>query len=88
MKNCLENDITISYKNKNIINNLHTKVLGLIIDKTSWKCHIDQLVTKLNSSCYAVRIIKDLISQKTKDVFFLCTFSYDIWYDFLGLFAS
>jgi hypothetical protein len=60
--NRLENNITMSYRNKYIINTLSTKFLGLITDETSWKCHIDQLVTKLSSAYYAVKIIEDLMS--------------------------
>jgi hypothetical protein len=65
-KNCLENNMTMSYRNKHISNTLNNKFFGLIIDEIlSWKCHNDQLVTKLSSACYAVRFIKDLMSQKT-----------------------
>jgi hypothetical protein len=50
------------------INNL--KIFHVVIIYT---CHTDQLVTKLRSVCYAVRIIKDLMSQKTLRVIY---FSY------------
>jgi hypothetical protein len=65
-KNCLDNNITISYRSDHIINTLSTKFLGQIIVETlSWKCHIHHLVTKLGSACYAIKIIMDLMSQET-----------------------
>jgi hypothetical protein len=80
-KNCVENNITIICRNRHIFNTLSTMFLGLIINETlSWKCYINQLITKLGSACYAVRIIKDLMSQKTlkDDLFFLRILSYDM----------
>jgi hypothetical protein len=39
--------------------------LGLIIDDNlSWKNHIDHLMSKLSSACFAVRTVKFIISQK------------------------
>jgi hypothetical protein len=65
-KNSMENDIRICYENKHITNTSSTKFLDLNIDETlSWKYHTDQLVTKLSSACYAVRTVKDLMSQET-----------------------
>jgi len=42
--------------NKNIANLPYTKFLGLLlVNNVTWKNHIDQLIYKLNSTCYAVR---------------------------------
>jgi hypothetical protein len=41
------------------------KFLGLHIDETSWKFHIDKLVTKISSACYAVRAINGFMTQET-----------------------
>jgi hypothetical protein len=41
------------------------KFLGLHIDETSWKFHIDKLVTKISSACYAIRAVKCLMPQET-----------------------
>jgi hypothetical protein len=42
------------------------KFLGLHIDETlSWKFHIDQIVTKMSSACYAIRTVKGFMSQET-----------------------
>jgi hypothetical protein len=42
------------------------KFLGIYLDKTlSWKSHIDKLVTKMSTACYAIRIVRGLMSQET-----------------------
>jgi hypothetical protein len=42
------------------------KFLGLHIDETlSCKLHIDKLVSKMNSACYAVRTVKGFMSLET-----------------------
>jgi hypothetical protein len=58
-----------------IITNINsTRFLGLIIDSTlSWKDHIVELTSKLNTACYAVRVIKPFTSL---DVMNMVHFSY------------
>ena len=58
-------DIRSSYK-ANLINNTYsTNFLGLNLDSTlSWKTHIDQLSSKLNSACYIIRSLRSIISTK------------------------
>jgi hypothetical protein len=76
--------MTRSYRNKHINNTLSTKFLGLIIDETlPWKCHTDQLVTKQSSACYAVRIVKDLMSQKTLRMIYFSYVHSVITYDII-----
>jgi hypothetical protein len=61
------------YGNKHITNTSGTKFLGSNIDETlSWKYHTDHLVTKLSSACYAVRTVKDLMSQETLSMIYFC----------------
>jgi hypothetical protein len=44
----------------------HEKFLGLYLDETlSWKFHIDKLVAKMSAACYAIRIVRGLMSQGT-----------------------
>jgi hypothetical protein len=65
-KNSLETNISICCENRHIIHTSNIKFLGLHIDKTlSWKFHIDQLVTKMSSTCYAIRTVKGFMSQVT-----------------------
>jgi hypothetical protein len=41
------------------------KVLGLnIVNTLSWKSHVDQLLLKLNTACYAIRTLKPYVSQE------------------------
>jgi hypothetical protein len=62
-KNSHEIDIQVSYDNNKIDNTYNIKFLGLIVDTfLSWKNHIDQLVCKLNKSCYLMRSIKPFLS--------------------------
>jgi hypothetical protein len=58
-----EIDIQVSYNNNKIDNIHNIKFLGLMVDTSlSWKTHIDQLVCKLNKSCYLIRSIKPFLS--------------------------
>jgi hypothetical protein len=41
------------------------KFLGIYLDETSWKSHIDKVVTKMSAARYAIRIVKGLMSQVT-----------------------
>jgi len=59
MKNYYQVKTKVKYEHKNISNSTETKFLGLIIDETvSWNQHIDQIATKLCSTCYASRNLK------------------------------
>jgi hypothetical protein len=45
--------------NNQLAKSTNTRFLGLIIDNMlSWKGHVDWLMTKLSSACYAIRTIK------------------------------
>jgi len=53
-------------RTKHIAKISSTKFLGLIIDKTlQWKHHIDQIMSKLSSACYAIKTVKVMMSQTT-----------------------
>jgi hypothetical protein len=55
----------ISYKDNPINITSCTNFLGLTLDSTlSWKTHIDQLSSKLNTACYVIRSLKSVISRK------------------------
>jgi hypothetical protein len=59
-------DLHVMYKNKEIANTSNTKFLGLTLGNTfSWKNHIDTIVPKLCSACFAVRAVKPLLSQES-----------------------
>jgi glycine cleavage system regulatory protein len=56
MNNSFQYSLNIGYNDKYIKESVHTKFLGLQIDiRLNWKCHIDQLVSKLSAACHAVR---------------------------------
>jgi len=57
--------LDINYLNKTIANVPYTKFLGLVVDDTlTWDNHIDQLISRLNSACYAIRAVKAMLSRK------------------------
>jgi len=50
---------------KNIANSSYTKFLGLMVDDIlTWNNHTDQLISKLNSACYAIRAVNAMLSRK------------------------
>jgi hypothetical protein len=60
--------------NKTIANLPYTKFLGLVVDDTlTWNNHIDQLIFRLNSACYAIRAVNVVLSRKA---FRMLYFSY------------
>jgi hypothetical protein len=65
-------DSVIGYNNKFISVATNTKFLGIIIEnKLSWKAHIDQLIPKLCTACYAIRTLKPFMCQENlKSVYY------------------
>jgi hypothetical protein len=56
-------NLHINLNNKQTETTLNTKFLGLIIDNAlSWKAHIDYIVPKLSTACYAIRFLKSFLS--------------------------
>jgi hypothetical protein len=65
-KNAYEQDIKILSDNTEIRNSSCIMFLGVNIPNTlSWKNHIDSLIPKLSSACYAIRAIKRFGNQET-----------------------
>ena len=50
------------------------KFLGIYIqDSINWSCHIDYIIPKLSSACYAMRSIKPVMSPNTlKTIYYSC----------------
>jgi hypothetical protein len=43
-----------------------TRFLGITIENTlHWKSHVDLLISKLSTACYAIKTIKSIMSQDT-----------------------
>ena len=56
----------IKFNHEYITNATEIKFLGLTIDDTlSWKQHIEQLVNKMCSACYALRNVKHIVPEDT-----------------------
>jgi len=57
-------EINIIYENNYITKANELKFLGLNINNTlTWNSHIEKILPKLSSACFAMRLIKLLISQ-------------------------
>jgi hypothetical protein len=63
-KNSSSLDFNIMYRNNKIANVYNTQFLGLTLDNTiSWRTHIDTIIPKLSSACFALRVVKPFLSQ-------------------------
>jgi len=73
-KNYIDNTLDAKHLNKTIANLPYTKFLGLVADDTlMWNNHIDQLIPRFNSACYAIRAVNAILSRKA---FRMLYFSY------------
>jgi len=55
MKNSWNYDLKLNYQHNYVKSSSNTKFLGLIInDSLSWKAHIDQMMSKLNTACFLI----------------------------------
>jgi hypothetical protein len=71
-----ELDMHINFSHKQLVNSNCTKFLGLNIDnKLSWKNYIDYLVTKLSLSCFIMRSIKPIMSQRSLRMIYFLTYT-------------
>jgi hypothetical protein len=74
-KSTCTSDICIKYGYKQISNTLKTKFLGLFVNDTlSWKTHIEYIVSKLSSACYAMRLVKPYVSQNILKIIYFSYF--------------
>jgi hypothetical protein len=65
-KNSYAMDTRIDYCNNQIAESTNTRFLGLTVDNMlSWKGHVNWLMSKLSSACYAIRATKPYMSHKT-----------------------
>jgi len=63
-KNSQKLSSNIKLLNNQITNNTNTKFLGLTIEEMlSWKCNINQILSRLSSACCAVKVITPLMSE-------------------------
>jgi len=58
--------LKLNYQDNYIKSSSNTKFLGLIIDDSlSWKAHIDQMMSKLNTECFVIQTIQAIMSPET-----------------------
>ena len=71
-KSLNDSDINITYENNYISKVNDLNFLGLNINNTlSWKTHIDKILPKLSSACFAMRAVKPFMSpQMLKAIYY------------------
>ena len=73
-KNTQKLDSDITLLNNQITNSTNTKFLSLTIEEMlSWKCHINQMLSRLSLACHAVKVITPLMSE---DILKMIYYSY------------
>jgi hypothetical protein len=66
MKNGRNYDLKLNYQGNYVKSLSNTKFWGLIIDDSlSWKAHIDQMMSKLNTACFAIQTKQAMMFQET-----------------------
>ena len=62
----------ITLDSKYITKSNHIKFLGLNITETmNWRTHIDAILPKLSSACFAIRLVKPYVShQNLKSIYY------------------
>ena len=74
IKNSQKLSSNIKLLNNQITNSTNTKFLGLTIEEMlSWKCHINQILSRLSSACYAIKVIAPLMLE---DILEMIYYSY------------
>jgi hypothetical protein len=64
--NSWDYNFKLHYQGHDVKSTQNTKFLGLIIDdRLSWKAHIDQMTSKLNTACFAIRTIEAIMSPES-----------------------
>jgi hypothetical protein len=72
-------NLNIGYDNKTTEEVLKTKFLGLQTDNLHWKKHIEYIIPKLSSACFAMRKITLLLKRDTLKLVFFTYFHTVIW---------
>jgi hypothetical protein len=76
--------VNVSHKSNLILSVELTKFLGLSLDSSlSWKPHIDQLTSKLNSAYYIITSLKLLIPLETLRLIYFSSFHSIISYSII-----
>jgi hypothetical protein len=77
-------DMCIKHNDKQVSNITNTKFLGLFInDVLSWKTHIEYIMPKLISACYAMKSVKLYVSQNTLKIVYYSYFHSRVSYRLL-----
>ena len=70
-KNSWYYGLKLNYQGNYVTSSSNTKFLGLIIDDSlSWKAHIDQMMSKLNTACFVIQTIQAMSPETLRMVYF------------------
>jgi len=87
-KNSQKLSSNIKFLNNQITKSTNTKFLSLTIEEIlSRKCHINHILSRLSSACYAIKVITQAYHVRgysKNDLLFICTFDNNIRCNFLG----
>ena len=80
-KNSSSIDFNIMYGNNKTANVYNTKFLGLtLVNTLSWRTHIDTIIPKLSSACFALRVVKPFLSQDSLKMVYYSYFHSTVTY--------
>jgi hypothetical protein len=66
MKNSRDYELKLNCQGNCVKSSSNTKFFGLIIDDSlSWKAHIDQMMSKMNTACFIIKKIQAIMSPET-----------------------
>ena len=70
-KNSQKLDLHITSQNNQFTNSTNAKFLSLTIEETlSWKCHINHILSRLSSPCYAIEVISPIMLEDTLKIIY------------------
>jgi len=85
VKNSWDCELKPTYQGNCIKSSSNSKFLVLTIDDSlSWKAHIDQMMSELNTACFVIRTIQDIMSLETLRMVYFAYIHSIIWDNFWG----
>jgi hypothetical protein len=88
-KNSQKPDLNITLLNMHITNTTDIKFLGLTINEMSCKCNINHILSRLSTTCYAIRTVRPLmLEENLRMIYFSCALNSNLWYNVGGIYYT
>ena len=72
-----------------ITNTTDIKFLGLTINEMSCKCNINHILSRLSTTCYAIRTVRPLmLEENLRMIYFSCALNSNLWYNVGGIYYT